>query len=863
MKNSSDSQSRDDRNEKRQSGLNAPRKPSTESTISVTDQTSGKYTTTNSSQPEGADDSKTIISYGVDVHNTVAILMICRQHMTMALKQISPSKCGQWFPWAAVKKGQTWSDSYKELIAPIADDLKKLKACVDIKQRYQMYGSMAAIPQYNESVKLFVFEAEVKHVSETAKCFDTPVGYQWVPIQNVSNSCDVWGAEPSILADILANRSPIKENFYEISLKQIMRYTPKEIKGQTSQEELIKCVGVTEKDIIKLYEQYLQQCAPSNIMGFKAFIDYMTKLSLPGKSESSYTMDSWALFRSMARDKPYVTFNELLLGMCALDMNAIHGGKVGEIRASFLYFYYAITNCSKGLTDEEMIKLLFDIRLTENKTDSKGLDEELKKVYQLIGVESGGLKRQKFYKAVGEKIIRGTSKLYRSSISPLQEFRNKQVFESLSLKETPSLKQQEQVVGSCPKCRLKNYTLAVHTVRLSISGFIVEPQENRNQSDIKRMNKTLKKMSNQCFTDKTNANIILDSLREFSRLLFNFDRTGGGQNIGQNGGGMAATGRTGAGPTGDNTINWTNQKGRLKGLDKLTKLCEEAVTVFQRESRVIHVSSPVFVLGDIHGNLHDLMIYERSLWKMGPTCVASNFLFLGDYVDRGDYSIECITYLLCHKVLCPNKYFLLRGNHELRSVNSSFTFSKECVEKFGAIDGQKLWETFNKVFDFMPICAVIDDSIFCAHGGIPTSALRLHELSSIPIPLREPENESQIAWQILWNDPVTSQEFRDYQEVLRQHHGHSVNNFTGFLPNTKRGTAFYYSDEALDKFLSVNQLSHVIRAHEVIPNGYAFHMGGKCLTVFSSSKYCGGLNESAVVMVNDEKIRVIKIDTNY
>ena len=84
----------------------------------------------------------------------------------------------------------------------------------------------------------------------------------------------------------------------------------------------------------------------------------------------------------------------------------------------------------------------------------------------------------------------------------------------------------------------------------------------------------------------------------------------------------------------------------------------------------------------------------------------------------------------------------------------------------------------------------------------------------------------------------------------------------GFLPNTKRGTAFYFSDEALTKFLSTNQLSHVIRAHEVIPNGYAFHMGGKCITIFSSSRYCGGLNEAAVILVNDEKIRVVKIDTS-
>ncbi|CAG2174864.1 unnamed protein product [Oppiella nova] len=138
------------------------------------------------------------------------------------------------------------------------------------------------------------------------------------------------------------------------------------------------------------------------------------------------------------------------------------------------------------------------------------------------------------------------------------------------------------------------------------------------------------------------------------------------------------------------------------------------------ESRVVRVSSPVYVLGDIHGNLHDIMVYERSLWKMGPTCLGKSFLFLGDYVDRGEHSVECILYHLCHKVMSPQKYWLLRGNHELRSVNQSFTFRNECLEKFGESVGQKLWKKFNTVFDFVPICAVIDESIYCAHGGIPT-----------------------------------------------------------------------------------------------------------------------------------------------
>jgi len=177
--------------------------------------------------------------------------------------------------------------------------------------------------------------------------------------------------------------------------------------------------------------------------------------------------------------------------------------------------------------------------------------------------------------------------------------------------------------------------------------------------------------------------------------------------------------------------------------------------------------------------------------------------------------------------------------------------------------GLQVWEALNKVFDLLPICATIDDSIFCAHGGIPTSVLKIEECMKIPQPLSEPESQSPAAWEMLWNDPVSNQEFNEYSEMLRAQSGStSLNKLQGFLPNTKRGTAYYFSEEAVNRFLSANGLSHIIRAHEVIPSGFQFHMGGKVTTIFSSSKYCGGLNESACAFVHMEKIRIIKIDTN-
>jgi hypothetical protein len=97
----------------------------------------------------------------------------------------------------------------------------------------------------------------------------------------------------------------------------------------------------------------------------------------------------------------------------------------------------------------------------------------------------------------------------------------------------------------------------------------------------------------------------------------------------------------------------------------------------EKEPQVVKVSSPCYVLGDIHGNFHDLMIYEKVLYRMGLICVSANYLFLGDYVDRGKYGLECTLYLLSNKLLAPERYWLLRGNHDVRAVQQQFTFHRE------------------------------------------------------------------------------------------------------------------------------------------------------------------------------------------
>lgn len=309
---------------------------------------------------------------------------------------------------------------------------------------------------------------------------------------------------------------------------------------------------------------------------------------------------------------------------------------------------------------------------------------------------------------------------------------------------------------------------------------------------------------------------------------------------------------------------WTNliTHERKTFAQIVNKVLADMKSVFKNEERMVSVASPLYVFGDIHGNFHDLKYYERELWPNGPHKAKVSFVFLGDYVDRGHHSLEVVLYLFCCKLMSKkNTFVLIRGNHELRAIQQAFTFHRECIEKLGPSLGAQIWASINKCFDSMPVAALIDQHIFCCHGGIPMSSQSIKEINNVPCPLSDPENQSPLAWELMWNDPLTNSVFGEMAELLRLQSGSKAfSALKGFLPNNKRGTAYYFSETAALKFMEQNGLSHVIRAHECLPTGYTLHSNQKLITVFSSSKYCGGNNDAACVLVEYDDVRVIRLD---
>ena len=174
------------------------------------------------------------------------------------------------------------------------------------------------------------------------------------------------------------------------------------------------------------------------------------------------------------------------------------------------------------------------------------------------------------------------------------------------------------------------------------------------------------------------------------------------------------------------------------------RLCEKAKEVFLAEGTVCHVPLPATLCGDTHGQFYDLM----ELFRVAGPPPDVNYVFLGDYVDRGHYSVEVVTLLFCLKVRYPNRITILRGNHESRQITQVYGFYDECVRKYGS---STVWQLFTDAFDYLPLCAIIDGRYMCMHGGLSPNLQSIDQLNELDR-IRDPP-ENGIMCDLLWSDP--------------------------------------------------------------------------------------------------------------
>ncbi|XP_063219965.1 serine/threonine-protein phosphatase 4 catalytic subunit isoform X4 [Bacillus rossius redtenbacheri] len=232
-------------------------------------------------------------------------------------------------------------------------------------------------------------------------------------------------------------------------------------------------------------------------------------------------------------------------------------------------------------------------------------------------------------------------------------------------------------------------------------------------------------------------------------------------------------------------------------------LCAKAREILVEESNVQRVDSPVTVCGDIHGQFYDL----KELFKVGGDVPETNYLFMGDFVDRGFYSVETFLLLLALKVRYPDRITLIRGNHESRQITQVYGFYDECLRKYGSI------------------------TIFCVHGGLSPSIQTLDQIRTIDRKQEVPHDGPMC--DLLWSDPEDTQGW-------------------GVSP---RGAGYLFGSDVVAQFNAANDIDMICRAHQLVMEGYKWHFNETVLTVWSAPNYCYRCGNVAAILELNEHLQ--------
>ena len=254
-------------------------------------------------------------------------------------------------------------------------------------------------------------------------------------------------------------------------------------------------------------------------------------------------------------------------------------------------------------------------------------------------------------------------------------------------------------------------------------------------------------------------------------------------------------------------------------------LCEKAKELFIEESNVVIIDAPITICGDIHGQFDDL----TELFVKGGKCPETNYLFMGDFVDRGFNSVETFLLLLALKVRYPDRITLIRGNHETRQITQVYGFYDECMRKYGSIN---VWRYCTEIFDYLPISGIIDEKIFCIHGGLSPTIDTIDEIRNIDRKQEVPHDGAMC--DLLWSDPDQDQK------------GFGI---------SPRGAGYLFGEDVVNTFEEINKSELIARAHQLVMEGYKMMFGGKLVTIWSAPNYCYRCGNMASILKLDENLK--------
>ena len=268
-----------------------------------------------------------------------------------------------------------------------------------------------------------------------------------------------------------------------------------------------------------------------------------------------------------------------------------------------------------------------------------------------------------------------------------------------------------------------------------------------------------------------------------------------------------------------------NKPGKTVDLkeEEIKFLIDKSIPIIKEQKMLVELEAPLHVCGDIHGQYYDLLRIFEHCGYPGEY----NYLFLGDYVDRGKQSLETVCLLLCYKIKFPEKVTLLRGNHESSVTNRIYGFYDECKRRYNV----RIWKSFTDLFNWLPVAAIIDEKILCMHGGLSPELKNLQNITDISRPTDIPD--TGLLCDLLWSDP--DKDCVEYDE-------------------NDRGVSVIFGEKIVQDFNKKNDLDLIIRAHQVVDDGYEFFASRQLITIFSAPNYCGEFDNSAGIMIIDESL---------
>ena len=260
------------------------------------------------------------------------------------------------------------------------------------------------------------------------------------------------------------------------------------------------------------------------------------------------------------------------------------------------------------------------------------------------------------------------------------------------------------------------------------------------------------------------------------------------------------------------------KKGEIIEESLVSIIINKAKEIFFLENNLILLRSPIIICGDVHGQLEDVI----NMIDLAGGADQNRFLFMGDYVDRGNFSLDTFLMLLCYMIKRPNDFFLLRGNHEDMQTSQMYGFYNEICSNYG---NSGIWFLCNDLFQYIPLAAVVDDEIFVVHGGLSPLLKDVGEINSINRKKSLPSDG--IMADLLWSDPEER---------------------CGEFRRNSRGSGYIFGRDQTKEFLSNNKLQKVIRSHQMVKNGYQYYFGdgdgsnkklndGMLLLVWSAPNY--------------------------